>query len=233
MKNNIKLQDLEKELKLDFSNKELLKTAITHSSYANQKKKVGFNERLEFLGDSVLQLVISEYLYMNFTKEPEGFLTKIRSLIVCENSLCEIATGWDLGKYMNMSKGEEITGGRDRISILADCVEAVIAAIYLDKGIEYSRIFILDNFKVTIEKAISNKIVLDYKTKLQEIFQQNGEVNIRYELIKFEGPPHRREFFVNLLINDSIKGSGQGFSKKEAEQNAAKEVMTRQGDVHE
>ena len=233
MKNNIKLQDLEKELKLDFSNKELLKTAITHSSYANQKKKVGFNERLEFLGDSVLQLVISEYLYINFTKEPEGFLTKIRSLIVCENSLCEIATGWDLGKYMNMSKGEEITGGRDRISILADCVEAVIAAIYLDKGMEYSRKFILDNFKVTIEKAISNKIVLDYKTKLQEIFQQNGEVNIRYELIKFEGPPHRREFFVNLLINDSIKGSGQGFSKKEAEQNAAKEVMTRQGDVHE
>ncbi|MBU3110742.1 ribonuclease III [Clostridium lacusfryxellense] len=233
MKNDIKLQDLEKELKLDFSNKELLKTAITHSSFANQKKKVGFNERLEFLGDSVLQLVISEYLYIRFTQEPEGFLTKIRSLIVCENSLCDIATGWDLGKYMNMSKGEEITGGRDRVSILADCVEAIIAAIYLDKGIEYSRTFILNNFKETIEKAISNKIVLDYKTKLQEIFQQNGEINIRYELVKFEGPPHRREFFVNILINDSIKGSGQGFSKKEAEQNAAKEVMTRQGDVNE
>jgi ribonuclease III len=233
MKSDIGLQDLEKELKLDFSNKELLKTAITHSSYANQKKKVGFNERLEFLGDSVLQLIISEYLYIRFNEKPEGFLTKIRSLIVCENSLCDIASGWDLGKYMNMSKGEEITGGRNRVSILADCVEAVIAAIYLDKGIDYSRLFILDYFKVTIEKAISNEIVLDYKTKLQEIFQQNGEVNIRYELIKFEGPPHRRKFFVNLLINDCVKGSGQGYSKKEAEQNAAKEVMTSQEDVHE
>ena len=233
MKSNIRLQDLENELKLDFSNKELLKTAITHSSYANQKKKVEFNERLEFLGDSVLQLVISEYLYMRFTQKPEGFLTKIRSLIVCENSLCEIASGWELGEYMNMSKGEEITGGRNRVSILADCVEAIIAAIYLDKGIEYSRLFILDNFKVTIEKAISNEIVLDYKTKLQEIFQQNGEVNIHYELVRFEGPPHRRKFFVNLLINDCVKGSGQGYSKKEAEQNAAKEVMLRQEDVHE
>jgi len=233
MKNDIRLQDLEKELKLDFTNKELLKTATTHSSYANQKKKVEFNERLEFLGDSVLQLIISEYLYLRFTQKPEGFLTKIRSLIVCENSLSEIASGWDLGKYMNMSKGEEITGGRNRVSILADCVEAVIAAVYLDKGIDYSRTFILDNFKVIIEKAISNEIVLDYKTKLQEIFQQNGEVDIRYELVKFEGPPHRREFFVNLIINDIIKGSGQGFSKKEAEQNAAKEVMRGQEDMHE
>ena len=134
---------------------------------------------------------------------------------------------------MNMSKGEEITCGRNRVSIFADCVEAVIAAIYLDKGIDYSRLFILDYFKVTIEKAISNEIVLDYKTKLQEIFQQNGEANIRYELIKFEGPPHRIKFFVDLLINDCVKGSGQGYSKKEAEQNAAKEVMTSQEDVHE
>ena len=233
MKSNIQLQDLEKELELNFSDKDLLKTAITHSSYANQKKKVGFNERLEFLGDSVLQLVISEYLYSRFTERPEGYLTKIRSLIVCENSLCDIANRWELGMFMNMSKGEEITGGRNRVSILADCVEAVIAAIYLDKGIEYSKAFILNNFKVTIEKAINNEIILDYKTKLQEIFQQNGEVNICYELVKFEGPPHRRKFFVNLLINDCVKGSGQGFSKKEAEQNAAKEVMLSKDDVHE
>jgi len=233
MKSDIKLQDLERELKLNFSDKELLKNAITHSSYANQKKKVEFNERLEFLGDSVLQLIISEYLYIRFTQRPEGYLSKIRSLIVCENSLCDIASGWKLGMYMNMSKGEEITGGRNRVSILADCVEAIIAAIYLDKGIEYSKLFILNNFKATIEKAISNEIILDYKTKLQEIFQQNGEVNICYELVKFEGPPHRRKFFVNLLINDSLKGSGQGFSKKEAEQNAAKEVMDNQEDGHE
>jgi ribonuclease-3 len=233
MKCDIKLQDLERELGLNFSDKELLKTATTHSSYANQKKKVGFNERLEFLGDSVLQLVISEYLYTHFTEKPEGYLTKMRSLIVCENSLYEIACGWNLGMYMNMSKGEEITGGRNRVSILADCVEAIIAAIYLDKGIEYSKLFILNNFKATIEKAISNEIILDYKTKLQEVLQQNGEVNICYELVKFEGPPHRREFFVDLLINDSIEGSGQGYSKKEAEQNAAKEVMARQEATHE
>lgn len=233
MKYDIKLQDLEYQLGLNFSDKGLLKTAITHSSFANQKKKVEFNERLEFLGDSVLQLVISEYLYTNFTEKYEGYLTKIRSLIVCENSLCDIATRWKLGNYMNMSKGEEITGGRNRVSILADCVEAVIAAIYLDSGIEYSKSFILNNFKETIEKAISNEIVLDYKTKLQEILQQNGEVHICYELVKFEGPPHKRKFFVDVLINGSISGSGQGFSKKEAEQNAAKEVMASQEDMHE
>ena len=233
MKYEMKLQDLENELGLNFSDKELLKTATTHSSYANQKKKVEFNERLEFLGDSVLQIVISEYLYTHFTEKPEGYLSKMRSLIVCENALCDIANVWELGMYMNMSKGEEITGGRNRVSILADCVEAIIAAIYLDKGIEYSKVFILTNFKETIEKAISNEIILDYKTKLQEILQQNGEVDICYEIVKFEGPPHRRKFFVNLLINDCIKGSGQGYSKKEAEQNAAKEVMAGQEGMNE
>ncbi|MBW9156379.1 ribonuclease III [Clostridium sp. FP2] len=233
MKCDIKLQDLENQLGLNFRDKELLKTAITHSSFANQKKKVEFNERLEFLGDSVLQLIISEYLYTNFTEKYEGYLTKIRSLIVCENSLCDIASGWNLGMYMNMSKGEEITGGRNRVSILADCVEAVIAAVYLDSGIEYSKTFILTNFKATIDKAISNEIVLDYKTKLQEILQQNGEVHICYELVKFEGPPHKRKFFVDVLINGSVSGSGQGLSKKEAEQNAAKEVMISREDMHE
>ncbi|MFT5873068.1 MAG: ribonuclease-3 [Clostridium sp.] len=233
MKCDIKLQELERKLKLNFSDKELLKTAITHSSYANQKKKVEFNERLEFLGDAVLQLIISEYLYTNFTEKYEGYLTKIRSLIVCENSLCDIASGWELGMYMNMSKGEEITGGRNRVSILADCVEAVIAAIYLDKGIEYSKLFILASFKETMEKAISNEIILDYKTKLQEILQRNGEADICYEHVKFEGPPHRRMFFVDLLINGRIEASGQGYSKKEAEQSAAKEFMASQEGVHE
>jgi ribonuclease-3 len=233
MKYDMKLQDIEKKLGLNFNDKELLRTAITHSSYANQKKKIEFNERLEFLGDSVLQLIISEYLYTHLSEKSEGYLTKMRSLIVCENSLYDIANKWELGMHMNMSKGEEITGGRNRVSILADCVEAIIAAIYLDKGIEYSKIFILDNFKATIEKAISNEIILDYKTKLQEILQQNGEVDICYELVKFEGPPHRRKFFVDLLINDSVKGSGEGYSKKEAEQNAAKEVMARQEVMNE
>lgn len=233
MKSDIKLQDFEKQLGLNFMDKNLLKVAVTHSSYANEKKKIEFNERLEFLGDSVLQIVISEYLYARFKEKPEGYLTKTRSLIVCENSLCDMASRWNLGMYINMSKGEEITGGRNRVSILADCVEAIIAAIYLDKGIEEAKAFILSNFKETIEKAISNEIILDYKTKLQEVMQQNGEVDICYELVKFEGPAHRRKFFVNLLINHCVKGSGEGYSKKEAEQNAAKEVMISQGDVHE
>jgi ribonuclease-3 len=233
MKSNINLQQLEEKLGLNFSDKELLKVAITHSSYANQKRKVEFNERLEFLGDSVLQLIISEYLYCHFTEKPEGYLSKIRSLIVCENSLCDIGNGWELGMYMNMSKGEEITGGRNRVSILADCVEAIIAAIYLDKGIEYSKTFILNNFSGTIEKAVSNEVILDYKTKIQEKLQQNGELDISYELVKFEGPPHKRKFFVDLLIDQCVKGSGQGYSKKEAEQNAAKEAISRQGWLHE
>lgn len=233
MKSNINLQQLEEKLGLNFSDKELLKVAITHSSYANQKRKVEFNERLEFLGDSVLQLIISEYLYCHFTEKPEGYLSKIRSLIVCENSLCDIGNGWELGMYMNMSKGEEITGGRNRVSILADCVEAIIAAIYLDKGIEYSKTFILNNFSGTIEKAVSNEVILDYKTKIQEILQQNGELDISYELVKFEGPPHKRKFFVDLLIDQCVKGSGKGYSKKEAEQNAAKEAISRQGGLHE
>jgi ribonuclease-3 len=233
MKNNINLQQLEEKLGLNFSDKELLKVAITHSSYANQKRVVEFNERLEFLGDSVLQLIISEYLYCHYTEKPEGYLSKIRSLIVCENSLCDIGNGWELGMYMNMSKGEEITGGRNRVSILADCVEAIIAAIYLDKGIEYSKTFILNNFSGTIEKAVSNEVILDYKTKIQEILQQNGELDISYELVKYEGPPHRRKFFVDLIIDQRVKGSGQGYSKKEAEQNAAKEAVSRQGGLHE
>lgn len=233
MKNNINLQQLEEKLGLNFSDKELLKVALTHSSYANQKRVVEFNERLEFLGDSVLQLIISEYLYCHFTEKPEGYLSKIRSLIVCENSLCDIGNGWGLGMYMNMSNGEEITGGRNRVSILADCVEAIIAAVYLDKGIEYSKTFILNNFSCTIEKAVSNEVILDYKTKIQEILQQNGELDISYELVKFEGPPHKRKFFVDLIIDQCVKGSGQGYSKKEAEQNAAKEAISRQGGLHE
>jgi ribonuclease-3 len=126
-----------------------------------------------------------------------------------------------------MSRGEEMTGGRQRISIQADAVEAVIAAIYLDKGIEEAKKFILREFKEIINKAIKNKIVLDFKTKLQEHLQVNGEVNITYELVKYEGPPHNRRFFVSVLVGDKEMGSGSGLSKKEAEQNAAKEALIK------
>lgn len=218
-------KDLIAKLGVTFEEETLLETALTHSSYAHQKKDVQFNERLEFLGDSVLQLCISEFLYMNYGEKSEGELTKMRSLVVCENSLYEIARKWNLGQYMNMSKGEELTGGRNRVSILADCVEAIIAAIYLDKGIEESKRFIIRNFSETIERALKNEIVHDYKTRLQEILQQNGDVSIIYKLTHYEGPPHRRKFFVEVEINDAIKGKGIGYSKKEAEQNAAQEAL--------
>jgi len=228
-KNTLELQN---RLKLKFNNIELLQTAITHSSYANERK-TNFNERLEFLGDSVLQLVISEYLFSNNETETEGYLTRVRSLIVCENSLFEIAKGWDIGKYINMSKGEELTGGRSRTSILADAVEAIIAAVYLDMGYDTVKHFILVNFNQIIDKAVKNQIIIDYKTRLQENLQKQGEVSIIYNLIKFEGPPHRREFFVEVLINGVSKGKGIGFSKKEAEQNAAKDLLMSRREIHE
>lgn len=224
-KTNEMILEIENKLKIDFTDKVLLEIALTHSSYANQKKNIKFNERLEFLGDSVLQLVTSEYLFKKITDKSEGELTKLRSLIVCENSLFEIAKGWDLGKYIKMSRGEELTGGRTRVSILADCVEAVIAAIYIDKGFEKSAEFIIENFKEIIEKAMNNKIILDYKTKLQEILQKNGETSIEYQLEKYQGPPHRRKFYINVMVNEEVKGHGVGYSKKEAEQNAAKDAL--------
>jgi ribonuclease III len=217
--------ELEKKLGIEFNNKIFLEEALTHSSFINQNKSMNHNERLEFLGDSILQLTISEYLYKNYCDKTEGELTRIRSLIVCENSLYEIAQKLSIGKYLYMSKGEELTGGRDRISILADSVEAVIAAIYLDCGLEKARWFIMNSFESIINKAISNKIILDYKTKLQETLQQNGEVTILYNMVKFEGPPHRRKFYTEVLVGEKLLGGGSGFSKKEAEQNAAKEAL--------
>ncbi|MBB6631189.1 ribonuclease III [Clostridium algidicarnis] len=227
------IKNIEKQIDTVFSDKEHLLTAITHSSYANQFKNVDYNERLEFLGDSVLQLCITEYLFNNYKQKSEGDLTKLRSLIVCENSLYEIALTWGIGRHMRMSRGEELTGGRDRVSIQADCVEAVIAAVYLDKGIDYVTDFILKSFKETISKAINQEIVLDYKTALQEKLQKDGEVEIDYELVKYEGPPHRRKFYTKVVINNKVMGEGNGYSKKESEQSSAKEALLKLEEIHE
>ncbi len=223
--NRYTLKDIEENLGVCFNNPTLLKTALTHSSFGNQFKDAEYNERLEFLGDSVLQLCITEYLFNKFKHKSEGELTKTRSLIVCENSLYEIARKINLGHYIRMSKGEELTGGRERISIQADAVEAVIAAVYLDKGIGFVRDFILLHFDEVMNKAINNEIVLDFKTKLQELLQKDGEVVIQYELTRYDGPPHRREFFINVIIDKKLMGEGSGYSKKEAEQNAAKQAL--------
>ncbi|HBC97702.1 MAG TPA: ribonuclease III [Clostridium sp.] len=221
------IESVERKLDIHFKNRELIEIALTHSSYANGRKDIKFNERLEFLGDSVLQLCISEYLFLMYKDKPEGELTKKRSLIVCENSLYEVAKRWDIGRYIRMSKGEEITGGRERTSILADCVEAIIAAVHVEFGYEVARKFIIDNFKDVIKKAMENKIILDYKTKLQEILQKNGDVSIDYILVKFDGPPHRRKFYTEVCIdNKDVLGKGVGYSKKESEQNAAHNALS-------
>ncbi|PRR84164.1 ribonuclease III [Clostridium vincentii] len=222
MKNLI---NVEEAIGVKFNNSTLIQTALTHSSYAKQFKDAQYNERLEFLGDSVLQLCITEYLFVNYKNKSEGELTKIRSLIVCENSLYKVARKINLSEFIRMSRGEELTGGRERISIQADAVEAVLAAIYLDRGIEEANKFIMEKFMDIISKAVQNKIILDFKTKLQELLQVNGEVNITYELIKYEGPPHHRKFFVSVFLADKEMGKGLGYSKKEAEQNAAKEAL--------
>lgn len=227
------LSELEELLNVKFNNVLLLEEALTHSSFVNQNKYLKHNERLEFLGDSVLQLTISEYLYKTYNDKAEGELTKIRSLIVCENSLHKIAQNLTLGKYLNMSKGEELTGGRERVSILADCVEAIIAAIFLDKGLDIAKEFILDKFKVIINRALTNEIILDYKTRLQEILQKDGEVSITYNLMKYEGPPHHRKFFTEVVVNNKPISSGSGYSKKESEQAAAKEVLITLEELHE
>jgi ribonuclease-3 len=231
--NRYTLKEVEENLGVYFNNHTLLKVALTHSSFANQFKGSEYNERLEFLGDSVLQLCITEYLFNNYKNKSEGELTKIRSLIVCENSLYEIAKKIDLGHYIRMSKGEEFTGGRERISIQADAVEAIIAAVYLDKGIGFVRDFILLHFEEVIHKAINNEIVLDFKTKLQELLQKDGEVEIQYEVTRFEGPPHRRKFYTSVIVDNKFMGEGSGYSKKEAEQNAAKEALAILEGEHE
>lgn len=221
-------RELEGAIGYAFKNKSLLERAMTHSSYSGGKNN-GCNERLEFLGDSVLQLTVSKYLFTNMNKEPEGGLTRLRASIVCENSLYSFAKRIDLGKYILLGKGEEMTGGRDRRSILADAFEALIAAIYLDGGMETAERFIL-GFVPSIEALKSGKVKLgDYKTILQEIIQQNPEEHISYDVTDEEGAEHSKVFSASVLLNGQAIGRGKGLSKKEAEQAAAKEAIGLMG----
>ena len=222
------LKELEEKLGYKFKKIDYLKRALTHSSYSGGKNN-GSNERLEFLGDSVLQITVSLYLFTNMTGVPEGGLTKLRASIVCENSLYGFAKRIDLGKYILLGKGEEMTGGRDRRSILADAFEAVIAAIYLDGGMDEAQRMIL-SFVPGIEALKSGKVRLgDYKTILQEIIQQNPEEHISYEVRDDNAQQHIKMFYADVLLNGQVIGSGSGQSKKEAEQAAAKEAVKLMG----
>lgn len=228
MRNAEDLRELERAIGYTFTERFYLKRALTHSSYSGGKNN-GSNERLEFLGDAVLQLTVSRYLFTSMTSVPEGGLTKLRASIVCENSLYNFAKKIDLGKYIYLGKGEEMTGGRERRSILADAFEAVIAAVYLDGGFDEAQAMIM-RFVPDIEDIKSGKVRLgDYKTILQEIIQQNPEEKISYEVTEKEDSHHHKEFSANVLLNGQVIGKGIGQSKKEAEQAAAKEAIELMG----
>ena len=209
------LAELEKKLQYTFRDKELLRTALTHSSYANEHKgKAVCNERLEFLGDAVLGVVVADYLYLHFPDMPEGELTKKRAALVCEKALSGFSRQLGLGEYLRLSRGEQHSGGKDRSSILCDVFEAVIAAIYLDAGMERAREHILRFVLPQIKQAG---------------IQQNPEEELRYVLTGESGPDHDKHFTVEVHLNSNVIGKGGGRSKKEAEQQAAREALELMG----
>lgn len=226
----MELTKIEEVIGYSFKERKYLEIALTHSSYANEVKKgVKDNERQEFLGDAVLSIVVSDYLFNNYSV-PEGDLSKLRASVVCEKALNVIAKKIDLGKYMRLGKGEEMMGGRTRPSILSDAVEALIAAIYLDSGIEEARKFILPFIKEMLDcHTGSGEPFVDYKTMLQEIVQQNPEEQLTYYLADESGPDHNKKFVVEVHLNSNVIGTGIGRSKKNAEQMAAKQALELMG----
>ena len=216
--------EFEKNIHYTFNDKELLRTALTHSSYANEKKgKIRFNERLEFLGDAVLQLITSEKLFKENPNMPEGKMSKQRAALVCEDALAGYAHEINLGDYLNLGKGEETTGGRKRPSILSDAFEAVIGAIFLDGGMEPAQTFVL-HFVDAAHLSLQ-----DYKTLLQEIIQQNPGEKLSYVVTDESGPDHDKQFTMEVHLNSNVIGKGTGKSKKHAEQAAAKEALALMG----
>ena len=211
------IQQLQETIHYQFRNPVFLEVALTHSSYANEvKHQIKYNERQEFLGDAVLSIIVSDYLFNNYTV-PEGELTKLRAAIVCEKSLDVMANKIGLGQYLRLGHGEELTGGRTRPSIIADAFEALIAAIYLDSGIESARKFVLPFVTEMLEHEDSLSFK-DYKTILQEIIQQNPEEKLVYKLVGEKGPDHDKRFLVDVMLNSNVIGRGEGRSKKKAEQ---------------
>ena len=214
------MKKLIEKIGYNFKDENLLKTALTHSSYANEHKVESY-ERLEFFGDSILSYIVSEYIYKHFKELPEGGLSKLRSAIVCERSLEQIATGLGVGKCLLLSKGEDMTGGRTRPSILADVFESILAAIYLDGGLQPASEFVLRELADNIEDARKGKSIFkDYKTQLQEFVQQK-DMRATYSQHEESGPEHNKVFKVCVSVNDKVVAYGTGRNKKEAEQNAA------------
>ena len=217
---------LESIIGYTFKNPELLETALTHTSYANESRApVKHNERLEFLGDSVLQIVSADYLFHAYADRPEGDLTRIRASLVSESALFQFAQESDLGEYLRLGRGEERCGGRTRPSVVSDAFEAVIAALYLDGGMEAARALI---HRVLLDKEQEEAVEerrRDYKTELQELVQRRSNQTLHYEMIGATGPDHAKLFTCAVLLNGQMAGTGTGKSKKEAEQAAAKAAV--------
>ena len=219
------IKDLEEAIGYKFHNIALLQNALTHSSYANERwhNSLMSNERLEFLGDSILGMVVAEFLYRNFPDRPEGELTRMRADMVCEKTLASVANRIDLGRHLLLGNGEEQGGGRSRNSILADAVESVIAASFLDGGMEAARQFI-QQF-ILVEVPVTKLHNVDYKTALQELVQQKKTQVLSYTLVGESGPDHDKRFDVEVKLNGKVVGIGSGSSKKRAEQMSARAAI--------
>ncbi len=227
--NRVKIEALKERLSLCWQNEDLLHAALTHGSYSSEHPGAGDNQRLEFLGDAVLELVISDYLYRTYPGLSEGELTRLRAAVVCEPSLVRVARELDLGSCLYMGRGEERAGGRERPSILADAFEALLGAIYLDQGLEAARRTALRYLEPIVRDVLEGRVERDYKTELQEILQEEGQVEIRYHILREEGPDHSKTFTAAVYFWGREMGRGSGRSKKEAEQRAACQALTRLG----
>lgn len=224
------MESLEARLDYKFNNINLLKNALIHSSYANEiRGEAHSNERLEFLGDSILSIIVAEHIYNQYPNMPEGELTKLRSSLVCEKSLCAFARELAIGDALLLGRGEDKNGGRERDSILADAFEAVLAAIYLDGGIEAAKKHIFNTVLRDLDHHCDDSFK-DYKTALQEIIQRNPEESVTYILIDETGPDHNKNFTVAVQLNSNVIGKGFGKSKKQAEQMAAKQALKLMGE---
>ncbi len=222
------MKEIETKIGYKFKNAKLLKTALTHSSYANETRTES-NERLEFLGDSVLGVIVSDYLFKRLKGVNEGKLSKYRASLVCEQSLYEISKQINLSELIYLGRGEEMTGGRQRHSIVSDAFEALIAAIYLDGGMETARKWVIDLMRDSIEDAAAGHRSNDYKTMLQEVFQKDGVGKVTYRTIAENGMDHDKTFDVEVLVNGLPRERGKGHSKKEAEQDAAHKLYVSLG----
>ena len=217
---------LEKSIGYTFKDKKLLEKALTHTSYAYENKTES-NEKLEFLGDSILEFLSSKYIFANYPKLKEGEMTKVRATVVCEESLHKIAEKHNFSDFLLVGKSEQMHQGNRKIAIMADSVEAVIAAIYFDSGIENAEKFIIENLKAEIENASKHVGMKDYKTVLQEKLQVNGNVDIKYDIIAEKGPDHDKTFTAEVKVNGKPLANGSGKTKKQAEMNAAQKALQK------